>query len=78
MNQLLNFSFWFDVLPLPFMPAFLRGTMIFFGLAIVFSLTCLWLRKKGEGYIVKKTWFKLYSWGLSFGLVGLLLKTLGF
>jgi len=76
MNQLLNFSFWFDVLPLPFMPVFLWATIIFFGLAIIFSLVCLWLRKKSEGYIVKKTWFKLYSWSLSLGLVGLFLTFL--
>jgi len=76
MNQLFNFSFWFDVLPLPFMPAFLWGAIIVFGLGIVFSLVCIFFSKKSSGYILKKVWLKLHTWSLSFGLVGLLLAFL--
>ena len=76
MNQLLNFSFWFDVFPLTFIPIFLWLAIILFCSAIVFSLFFLWRSKKSHDYILKKTWFKFYSWSLSFGLVGLLLTFL--
>src|SRR3989338_961283 len=73
MNQLLQWSFWFDARPLPFNSNFLWIIVGVFAGAIIFAIISSRLRKQKTGPLHWQIWSKLLHLSLSFGLVGLLL-----
>ncbi|MFA6305098.1 MAG: hypothetical protein WCV73_04545 [Patescibacteria group bacterium] len=73
MTRLLQLSFWFDVYPLPFYQV---AYWLFGGLFIaclVFGIFALVRSQKLGNKLVIKVWSKLGNFGLSFGIVGLIL-----
>lgn len=76
MNQLWQFSFWFDTRPLPFEPTARWAVVGMFTAAIVFAFACIYFKKIKDGSLSWKIWSKWFNWSLSFGIVGLILTFL--
>jgi len=75
--NILNFSFWFDVFPLPFMPVIFWSLIGVLAAAVLLAIAGLIIRrKKMSDLLLKRVWSKLIHWGFSFGLIGLFLAFL--
>ena len=74
MSNLLDLSFWFDFIPLPFnRTAFYMVTGLFV-LGILWGIISLIYKKKNKNNsLTQKIWIKLANFGFSFGIVGLIL-----
>ncbi|MBU1131551.1 hypothetical protein KJ840_05475 [Patescibacteria group bacterium] len=75
MNKFLNFSFWLDAKPLPFMPVFYWLALGVCLGAIILGVISSVLRSKKfkDNKLAKKVWQKIGNWSYSFGGAGLVL-----